>query len=104
MTLLKCWAFLSSSQGTNGPRAEAGRERGLCTPMTSHGSDQKESACKAGDLQSIPGLGRSPRGGHGNPLQYSCQENPHRQRSLVRYCPWGPKESHMTERLSTCLP
>ena len=50
MTLLKCWAFLSSSQGTNGPRAEAGRERGLCTPMTSHGSDQKESACKAGDL------------------------------------------------------
>ena len=40
------------------------------------GSDSKESACSAGDLGSIPGLGRSPGGGHGNPLQYSCLENP----------------------------
>ena len=40
------------------------------------GSDGKESACNAGDLGSIPGLGRSPGGGHGNPLQYSCLENP----------------------------
>ena len=36
----------------------------------------KESACNAGDLGSIPGLGRSPGGGHCNPLQYSCLENP----------------------------
>ena len=36
----------------------------------------KESACKAGDLGSIPGLGRSPGEGNGNPLQYSCLENP----------------------------
>ena len=36
----------------------------------------KESACDAGDLSSIPGLGRSPGGGHDNPLQYSCLENP----------------------------
>ena len=36
------------------------------------GSDGKESACNAGDLCSIPGLGRSPGGGHGNLLQYSC--------------------------------
>ena len=36
----------------------------------------KESTCNAGDLGSIPGLGRSPGGGHGNPLQYSCLENP----------------------------
>ena len=36
----------------------------------------KESACNAGDLGSIPGLGRSPGGGHGNTLQYSCLENP----------------------------
>ena len=43
----------------------------------------KESACDAGDLGLIPGLGRSPGGGHGNPLQYSCLENPHGQRSLV---------------------
>ena len=34
------------------------------------------SACNAGDLGSIPGLGRSPGEGHGNPLQYSCLENP----------------------------
>ena len=36
----------------------------------------KESVCNAGDLGLIPGLGRSPGGGHGNPLQYSCLENP----------------------------
>ena len=41
------------------------------------GSDGKESACSVGDLSSIPGLGRSPGGGHGNPLQYSYLENPH---------------------------
>ena len=42
-------------------------------------SDGKETACNAGDLSNaglIPGLGRSPKGGHGNPLQYSCLENP----------------------------
>ena len=40
------------------------------------GSDSKESACNAGDLGSIPGSGRSPGEGNGNPLQYSCLENP----------------------------
>ena len=40
------------------------------------GSDGKESACNAGDLDSIPGLGRYTVGGHGNPLQYFCLENP----------------------------
>ena len=44
------------------------------------GSDGKKSACNAGDLGLIPGLGRSPGGEHGNPLQYSCLENPHGQR------------------------
>ena len=39
------------------------------------GSDGKESACNVEDLSSIPGLGRSPGGGHGSPLQYSCLEN-----------------------------
>ena len=39
------------------------------------GSGGKESACNAGNLGTIPGLGRSPGGGHGNPLQYSCLEN-----------------------------
>ena len=39
------------------------------------GSDGKETACNVGDLGSVPGLGRSPGEGHGNPLQYSCLEN-----------------------------
>ena len=65
------------------------------------GSDGKESICNMGDLGSIPGLGRSPGGVHGNPIQYSCLESPHGQRSLADYnSPWGHKESNMTERLS----
>ena len=64
-------------------------------------SDGKESACTQGDLGLILGLGRSPGGGHGNPLQYSWLENPQGPRSLTGYNPWGHKESDMTERLST---
>ena len=45
-------------------------------------SEGKESACNAGDLGLIPGLGRSPGGGHGNPFHSSCLENLHGQRSL----------------------
>ena len=45
-------------------------------------SDSKKSTCNAGDLGMIPRLGRSPGRGHGNPLQYSCLENPYGQRSL----------------------
>ena len=41
------------------------------------GSDSKESACNVGDLGSVSGLGRSPGGGHGNLLLYSCLENLH---------------------------
>ena len=44
--------------------------------LISGGLDSKESACIVGDLGSIPGLGRSSGGGHGNPLQYDCLENP----------------------------
>ena len=40
------------------------------------GSDSKESDCNVGNLGSVPGLGRSSREGNGNPLQYSCLENP----------------------------
>ena len=61
-------------------------------------SDGKESACSEGDLGSVPELGRSPGGGHGNPLQYSCLENPCEPRSLVGY---SCKESGKTEGLST---
>ena len=42
----------------------------------SGGSDGKESACNAGNLGSVPESERSPGGGHGNPLQYACLENP----------------------------
>ena len=65
------------------------------------GSVGKESACNAEDLGSVPGLGRSPGGGHDNPLQYSCLENPHGQRGLVGCSLWGHKELDTTERLST---
>ena len=67
------------------------------------GLDGKESVCSVGDLDSIPGLGRSPGGGHGNPLQYSCLENPHGQEKPVGYSPWGCKELDMTLQLSTHL-
>ena len=60
-------------------------------------SDGKESTCNAGDLDSFPGLGRCPGEGQGNPLQYSCLVNPHGQRSLAGYNPWGRKESDTTE-------
>ena len=65
------------------------------------GSAGKDSACKAEDPNSIPVSGGSPREGHDNPLQYSCLENPHGQRSLAGYSPWGRKESDAMEQLST---
>ena len=61
----------------------------MCFPG---GSDSKESACNAGDLGLIPGSRRSPAERNGTPLQYSCLENPHRQRSLVGYRAWSRKE------------
>ena len=61
------------------------------------GSVGKESACHVGDLGSVPGLGRSPGGGHGNPLQYSGLENPPGLKSLAGYSPWTRKELDMTE-------
>ena len=72
------------------------------------GSDSKESARNARDAGSIPGSGRSPGGGHGNSLQYSCPENPtdmnhggEPQRSPAGYSPWDCKDSDMTERLNS---
>ena len=62
--------------------------------------DPPASAGDIRDLGSIPGSGRSPGGGHGNPLQRSYLENLHGQRSLTGYSPRGRKESDMTERLS----
>ena len=58
------------------------------------GSDGKESICNVGDLSLIPGLGRSPRGGHSNPLQYSCLENPKdRGAWQATYSPWGHSQT-----------
>ena len=62
------------------------------------GSEGKASACNAGDLGSIPGSGRSPGEGNGNPLQYPCLENPmdrEAQQSTVH----GVAELDTTERL-----
>ena len=58
------------------------------------------SAGNVGASGSIPGSGRSPGGGHGNPHQYSCLENPHGQRSLAGYSPWGCTESDRAKQLS----
>ena len=57
----------------------------------------KNLPANAGDMGSIPGSGRSPGDGNGNPLQYSCMRKSHGQRSLVGCSPWGRKELNMTE-------
>ena len=75
----------------------------LCSKQWSgfpRGSAVKNLPASAGDMGSIPGLGGSPGGGHGNPLQYSCLENPHGQRNLAGYSPWGCKELDMNEQLN----
>ena len=65
-------------------------------PGSPDSSACKESACNVGDLGSIPGSGRSPGEGNGNPLHYSCLEN-----SMDRgaYSPWDHKESDTTDQL-----
>ena len=59
---------------------EVEKQREACSDSRSMGfpggSDSQEFTCNAEDLGSVPGLGRSPGGGHSNPLQYSCLENP----------------------------
>jgi len=58
------------------------------------------NAGDTGDSSLIPGLGRSPRRGNGNPLQHSCLKS-YGQRSLVGYSPLGRNESDMTEHIHT---
>ena len=70
-----------------------------CFPGGSHG---KESACNAGYLDSIPGLGRSPGEGNGNPLQYSAWEIPWTEEPSGLFV-LGCKELDMTGRLTLSL-
>ena len=66
----------------------------------------KNPPANAGDIKDaglIPGSGRSPGGGHGNPLQYFCLENPHGQSSLEGYNPWGHKESDTAEHSTAAV-
>ena len=62
------------------------------------GSDSKESAHNAGDPGSVPGLGRSPGEGNGNPLQYSCLGNP--MDGGAFWAIWGCTEMDTTEQLT----
>ena len=70
----------------------------LCTEAGfPRGTRGKEPPARAGGVRHaglIPGLGRSPGGGHGSPLQDSCLKNPHGQRSLAGYSPWGCRLGH----------
>ena len=110
----RSWGFPGSSAGRESacnvghpgsiPRLRRSPREGIDYPLqwsgaSLDGSDGKESTCNVSDLSLIPGSG-NPRG-HGNPPHYSCLENPHGQRSLAGYSPWGHKESDMTEQLST---
>ena len=61
------------------------------------GSDNKESACNAGDWDSIPGSGRSPGERNGSPRQYSCLENSMGRGAPVGYSPRACKELDTTE-------
>ena len=71
----------------------------FCNCGLPYSSDGKEFACNAGDGSLIPGSGRSPGEGNGNPLQYSWLENP-MDRGLRGYSPWGDKESDTTKWLT----
>ena len=108
-----CQAEASSTELTNGP------EPPVCPPsfwpvtkpitgrfsmseVLPFSSDGKESACNAEDPGSIPGLGRSSRRGSGNPLQYSCLENP-MNRGAWRATVHGVTELDMAEQLTLLL-
>jgi len=67
------------------------------------GTDSQESACNARDPGSIPGSGRSFGEGNGNPLQYSCLENPKFRGAWAGYSLWGRKESDTNEQLTLSL-
>ena len=89
-TVLATYGFLVVANNETEEIKDEAAENACHVP--SDGSDGKTSAYNAGDLGSIPGLGRSPGEGNGNPLQCSCLENSmdrEAPQSLVGYSPWG---------------
>ena len=94
---------LTHTQGRGKPEKEANHSRLIGNRLISKSfpgsSDGKASAYNEGDPGSISRSVRFLGEGNGNPLQYSCLENPTDLGSLVGYNPWGRKESDTTERL-----
>ena len=90
------------------PCREVPLEKGYATQSSILGLpwwlDGNEPTCSVAHLSSIPVLGSSPGGGHGNPLQDSCLENSHGERSLVCHSSRGHQESDTTEWPSTTHP
>ena len=97
---------LSGQQGHPGPPSESsiawlGPTSSLGFPGGLVVKNPPANAGDTGDMSWTSGLGRSSGGGHGNLLQYFCVRNPHGQRSLAGYSPWGCKESDTTEHTHT---
>ena len=91
------WQEHQNRRGTLGIRKIPWRRDRLPTPVFlgfSGGSDGIESACNAGDPSSNPGLGRSPGGGYGSSLQYSCLESPMQRGAWGDYSLWGHRVGH----------
>ena len=80
--------------------AQSGTRLKRLSSSSSSSSDGNAFVCNAGYPGSIPGLGRSPGEGNGNPLQYSFLENSTGRGALAGYSPWGCWESDMTEQLT----
>ena len=66
----------------------------ICIEWASQGAQLVKNLLQCRRLWFDPWFGRSPGEGHGNPLQYSCLENPHGQRSLAGYSPWASRVGH----------
>ena len=80
---------------------DKGQDKAQCPPSASQVVRVvKNLTASAGELRdagTIPGSGRSPGGGNGNPLQYSCLENPMNREAWAGYSPWGPQKSDTTK-------